>query len=195
MIIFFDGVSGVGKTRFLDYCHRQYGITVFSIKQNMTWRHREKAKEFLAYKNGLNSMEARLFYFDLWLQLCHEIIATSKDKKDLFFVDRSPVSTTLYNGDATRVVEMTVKELLHDRNIKTVLCDGNTNLVRKNKGLKSRDKLLDHSGIECSHMLKVWREYNPFCKEWDYVAHMVGYKDNPKRLFEHIISHLGIKIK
>lgn len=184
-IVFFDGVSGVGKTRFLNYCRRNYGVSVFSIKQNMTFHDHEIAREFLSVKNGLKSYKAKLFYFSLWLKLCNDIL-DSKDK--LIFIDRSPASSILYNGDSNRMIENTLKEILGERKIRTILCDGRTNFVRHNKGLKRNDKLLDHNGVECSYMLKVWREFKPFGKDWDYIAHMAGYKDSPKRLAEFVFK-------
>ena len=189
MIIFFDGVSGVGKTTFLDYVARNYNVPVMSIKQNRTWRHREKAKQLKA--QGLKSFEARLFYFDLWLQLCNEIIATGKDK--LIFIDRSPVSLRLYNGDDSGILEKTIKELLgHD--IKTVLCTADADYVRKNKKLKAKEKNIDHNGLDCGKMIKVWEKCRPFGKEWDAVAYMKGHKDTPKRLLNKIIDKLGVEL-
>jgi hypothetical protein len=191
-VIFFDGVSGIGKTTFLHYIHTNFNIPVHNIRDNMDYVQRNFLKELDV--NSGESTTSRLFFMEAWLNVCGEIISTYKSKgNSVILVDRSPVSTRLYNNDYTGVTERVVADLLSDFEIKTVLCDGVVDHVRKNKNIKKGEKVLDHFGKPCDKMLSVWRKARPFGKEWDYI--FTPYKDRliKKRQLRRIGEGLGVK--
>lgn len=191
-VIFFDGVSGIGKTTFLRYIHTNFNIPVHNIRDNMDYSQRNFLRD-LSVNSGA-TYTTRLFFMEAWLKVCGEIISTHKSKGDsLILVDRSPVSMRLYNGDNSGVAERVVADLLRDFNLKTVLCDGLVEHVRKNKNLKNSEKVLDHFGKPCDKMLSVWRKARPFGKEWDYIFKPYIDREVKKRQLRRIGEGLGVK--
>ena len=191
-VIFFDGVSGIGKTTFLHYIHTNFNIPVYNIRDNMDYVQKQFLKELST--DNAETITTRLFFMKAWLKVCGEIISAHKSKgNSVILVDRSPVSTRLYNADHSGVAERVVADLLRYFELKTVLCDGVVDHVRKNKKLKKGEKVLDHFGKPCDKMLSVWRKARPFCREWDYIFTPYVNREVKKRQLRRIGEGLGVK--
>lgn len=191
-VIFFDGVSGIGKTTFLHYVHTNFHIPVYNIRDNMDYVQKKFLRELSAEQSETTT--TRLFFMEVWIKVCGEIITTYKSKGDsVILVDRSPVSTRLYNADHIGVAERVVADLLRDFELKTVLCDGVVDHVRKNKNIKKGEKVFDHFGKPCDKMLSVWRKARPFCREWDYIFTPYVDREVKKRQLRRIGEGLGVK--
>ena len=191
-VIFFDGVSGIGKTTFLRYINTNFNIPVHNIRDNMDYVQKKFLTELST--DRAENMTTRLFFMEMWLKVCGEIISKYESKgNSVILVDRSPVSTRLYNADHSGVAERVVADVLRDFELKTVLCDGVVDHVRKNKKLKEGEKILDHFGKPCDKMLSVWRKARPFCREWDYIFTPYIDREIKKRQLRRIGEGLGVK--
>lgn len=191
-VIFFDGVSGIGKTTFLRYINTNFNIPVHNIRDNMDYVQKKFLTELST--DRAENMTTRLFFMETWLKVCGEIISKYESKgNSVILVDRSPVSTRLYNADHSGVAERVVADVLRDFELKTVLCDGVVDHVRKNKKLKKGEKILDHFGKPCDKMLSVWRKARPFCREWDYIFTPYIDREIKKCQLRRIGEGLGVK--
>ena len=175
-VIAIDGVSGVGKTTFLEYVSRK-GYAVI------------RPADFYKKRKDGDTVEA---WRCVWSATMYRITHTGAD---LVFLDRSPASFEVYQQASLDWLYTFLPYFKGRIKFHGVLFESTIDRIRENKGLKKRETPMDYFGLTTHQASLKFRKAKVWGNGWDSVCYPYGYRTNKLRLLEKIFKDCDVKEK
>ena len=175
-VIAIDGVSGVGKTTFLDYIRNN---TKYKVIVPSSYCDKLKAPGH----KGRN----------IWLEVWSKVYLYTRHLKDddVLFLDRSIASYHVYQSEHKELTNFLLA-LIHndDTNISyhAVLFDTTMERLKLNKGIKKKETPMDYFGLTSHKASIAYKKSIVWGNGWDLIIDPYGYRRNKGKLLHKILK-------
>lgn len=178
-VIAIDGVSGVGKTTFLDYIRNN---TKYKVIVPSAYYDEIKAK-------GLKE--------HIWLEVWSKVYLYTRHLKDndVLFLDRSIASYHVYQSEHKELTNFLLSLIYNDdTNISyhAVLFDTTMERLRLNKGVKKRETPMDYFGLTSHKASLEFKKSKVWGNGWDLIVDPYGYRNNKGKLLNRILKSCDV---
>lgn len=172
-VIAIDGVSGVGKTTFLDYVSRK-GYHVI------------RPADFYKERKDGDIVEA-------WrCVLSDTILKVTTLGESVIFLDRSPASFEVYQKASLDWLYTFLPYFKGRIKFHGVLFESTIDRIRENKGLKKRETPMDYFGLTTHQASLKFRKAKVWGNGWDSIGYPYGYRTNKLRLLDKILKDCDV---
>ena len=172
-VIAVDGVSGVGKTTFLEYVRNYTSYKVIVPKY---------------YFNENNKCLERA-WVDAWISVLY-VIRKYQNINDIVFLDRSPASFEVYQKDFKDMIYFLqlYKKNLPEIFFYSVLFNSTLDRIKLNKGLNKKETSMDYCNLTTHKASLEFKKAKVWGNGWDLIVDPYSYRRHKGRLLNKILT-------